>query len=228
MLHAVAIDDEPLALEVLTNHARQLDFIKLERTFTNALEGLEYLHKNKPDLLFLDINMPDRNGLDIATQLPPNLQLVFTTAYAAHAVNGFELNATDYLLKPISFTRFTQACNKAKQQLGNNTEKEELFIKESGAWHKIVICGILYMESQGNYLKLVTQDRSYLVRQTLYEFEQQLPASFARTHKSFVVNTRNIAKVEQEQITIGSVEIPVSASYKKEFFNKLGLGTMTK
>ena len=225
MLHAIAIDDEPLALEVLTNHARELDFIKLERTFTNAAQGLEYLHKNKTHLLFLDINMPDRNGLDIAAQLPPNLQLVFTTAYAAHALNGFELNATDYLLKPISFTRFTQACNKAKQQLGNNIEKEELFIKESGAWHKIVVTGILYVESQGNYLKIVTADRSYLVRQTLYEFEQQLPASFARTHKSFMVNTRNIAQVGQDQVIVGTTAIPVSANYKKEFFNKLGLNS---
>ena len=225
MLHAIAIDDEPLALEVLTNHAVQLDFIKLERTFTNAAEGVEYLHKNKTDLLFLDINMPDRNGLDIATQLPSNLQLVFTTAYAAHAINGFELNATDYLLKPISFTRFTQACNKAKQQLGNNTEKEELFIKESGAWHKIVTTCILYVESQGNYLKIVTKDRSYLVRQTSYEFEQQLPASFARTHKSFMVNTRNITQVRQDQVIVGTAAVPVSANYKKEFFNKLGLNS---
>lgn len=223
MLHAIAIDDEPLALEVLANHAIQLDFIELDRTFTNASEGLEYLQKNETDLLFLDINMPDRNGLDIATQLPQNLQLVFTTAYAAHAVNGFELNATDYLLKPVSFARFTQACNKAKQQFGKGNEKEELFIKESGAWNKIAVAGILYVESQGNYLKLVTGDRSYLVRQTLHDFQQHLPASFARTHKSFLVNTRNITKVEQEQVMIGCTAIPVSASYKKEFFNKLGL-----
>ncbi len=223
MLHAVAIDDEPLALDVLTNHARELDFIRLERTFTNASEGLEYLRRNKTDLLFLDINMPDRNGLDIAAQLPSHLQLIFTTAYAEHAVHGFELNATDYLLKPVSLARFTQACQKARQQLENGIEKEELFIKESGIWYKIRIQELLYIESQGNYLKLVTKNRGYLVRHTLHEFEQQLPASFGRTHKSFIVNTRNIDRVEPEQVAIGAVVIPVSAGYKKEFFNKLGL-----
>ncbi len=222
MLHAIAIDDEPLALEVLKGHARQLDFILLEKTFTNALKGLEYLQNNKADLLFLDIKMPDKNGLDVATLLPKNLQVIFTTAYAQYAVNGFELNATDYLLKPISLTRFTQACNKARKQQ-ENTKEQELIIKDNGVWHKIPVDQVLYIESQGNYLKLVTKNRNYLVRQTLYELEKQLPGYFAKAHKSFVINTRQIDRIEPQQVTIGFTAIPVSETYKKELFNVLGL-----
>jgi len=223
MLHAVAIDDEPLALEVLKSHARQLDFILIDKTFTNALKGLEYLQKNKADVLFLDIKMPDKNGLDVATLLPKNIQVIFTTAYAQYAVNGFELNATDYLLKPISLIRFTQACNKAKKQQENIKDEDNLIIKENGAWHKIPAEQVLYVESQGNYLKLVTRNRNYLVRQTLYELEKQLPSYFARTHKSFVINTRHIDRIEPHQVSIGFTAIPVSETYKKELFNILGL-----
>ena len=223
MIHAIAIDDEPLALEVLAGHARQLDFLLLDKTFTNAAEGIDHLQKNKTDVLFLDIKMPDKNGLDIAAQLSKTLHIIFTTAYAEYAVNGFELNATDYLLKPISLTRFVQACNKVKERLVHGTEEKELFFKDSGTWHKVLPKQLLYIESQGNYLKIVTKDRNFLIRQTLYELEQNLPDYFVKTHKSFIINTRKIDRMELHQLTIGFSNIPVSEHYRKYLFNILGL-----
>jgi DNA-binding LytR/AlgR family response regulator len=223
MLRAAAIDDEPLALEILTGHAAQLSFLALEHIFTNAAAGLAHVQRIKPDVLFLDIKMPDHNGLDIARQLPAGLQVIFTTAYPEFAVNGFELDVTDYLLKPISFARFVQACNKAKDRNAQKQEDQPLFFKDGGVWHKIPPAQLLYAEAQGNYIKLVTRDKNYLIRSTMHELEAQLSPYFVKTHKSYIINTRSIDRIEAQQVTIGFTGIPVSENYRKHLFNTLGL-----
>lgn len=223
MITAIAIEDEPLALDVLRNHAQQLDAIVLAATFSNAAAGLSYLQANKIDALFLDIKMPDRSGIVIAQQLPPGLHLVFTTAYPQYAVKGFELDATDYLLKPITFTRFLQACNKIKQRMELPADSGELMIKENGAWIKLLPGDVQYIEAQGNYLKIVTRTHRHMVRQTLQEFEKSLPPYFLKIHKSYIINTRMVDRIAPAQVTIGFTTIPVSPTYKKELFSYMGL-----
>jgi two-component system, LytTR family, response regulator len=222
MIRAIAIDDEPLALHVLQNHAARLDFLCIEATFTNATKGLAYLQQHRPDALFLDIKMPDHNGLDIAVALPVNIQLVFTTAYAEHAVAGFELNATDYLLKPVPFARFEQACHKIKHR-SDSPDHQEIMIRENGLWHKILVDSISHIEARGNYLQIVAGDKNYLVRQTMQEFSEQLPSTFCRVHKSYIVNTKLTTTISSTEVSISDKVIPVSPNYKNDLFTKLGL-----
>ncbi|MCF8449078.1 MAG: LytTR family DNA-binding domain-containing protein [Taibaiella sp.] len=223
MIRAIAIDDEPLALQVLQNHAAQLDYITIERTFTNAMEGIAYLHRHQPAALFLDIQMHDHNGLEIAETLIANVQVIFTTAYAAHALRGFELAATDYLLKPISFHRFSQACEKIKERTAKPTEPSEIIVKENGIWHKVPLAELMYIEARGNYLYLATSHHSYIIRQTLHELEKTLPAWFVRCHKSYIVNTKQVSAVTPLQLTVGAGTIPISPGHKNELFKKMGL-----
>ncbi len=223
MIRAIAIDDEPLALDVLQEHASKLGIVTLERVFTNAAEGLKYVAFQKPDALFLDIRMPDRNGIDIAGSLNAQLPIVFTTAYPDYAITGFELNVTDYLLKPIPFARFVQACNKIKARLEQTEEVAELFVKESGVWVKILLSDLLFVEAKGNYLHFETRSGTHLIRQTLQECCEGLPSYFSRTHKSYLVNTRAIERIDTAQVVVGGRAIPVSSSYKSELFAALGL-----
>lgn len=153
MIHAIAIDDEPMALEVVKAHAQKVSFLNLSQTFVSAVEALAYLKTNPVDLVFLDINMPDITGVDFSQLLPPNTAFIFTTAYSQYAVDAFKINALDYLLKPIDFNRFVQACQKAHQAI----KKEEapadyLFVKDGYDWTKVSIADVAYVESDGNYL----------------------------------------------------------------------------
>lgn len=225
MIRAIAIDDEPLALDVLQEHAAKLDIVTLERVFTNAAEGLSYIDEHQPDALFLDIRMPDRSGKDIAGSLGNSLPVVFTTAYPDYAITGFELNVTDYLLKPVPFARFVQACNKIKARLEHRDEPEELFVKESGIWVKILLAELLFVEAKGNYLHFETKSGTHLIRQTLQECLDGLPSWFARVHKSYIVSTRAIERIESAQVLVNGQVIPVSSSYKQELFTTLGLKT---
>jgi two-component system, LytTR family, response regulator len=222
MIRAMAIDDEPLALQVLQNHAARLNFLCIEATFTNATKGLAYLQQHRPDALFLDIKMPDHNGLDIAVALPVNIQLVFTTAYAEHAVAGFELNATDYLLKPVPFARFEQACHKIKHR-SDSPDHQEIMIRENGLWHKILVDSISFIEARGNYLQIVAGDKNYLVRQTMQEFAEQLPSNFCRIHKSYIINTKVTTTISSTEVSVSGKIFPVSPNYKSDLFTKLGL-----
>lgn len=222
MIRAIAIDDEPLALQVLQNHANRIGFLSLEKTFTNAREGLAYIKSEKPHALFLDIRMPDHDGIKLATNLPDFIQVIFTTAYAEHAAKGFEIDATDYLLKPVSFARFLQACDKIRVKK-HTTGRQEIVVRENGFWHKILLSEIQYVEARGNYLQIVCVNRSYLIRQTMQEIASQLPGYFCRTHKSYIINTLFAVTVGGAEITISGMDIPVSAYYKNDVLIKLGV-----
>ena len=222
MIHAIAIDDEPLALEVLQHHAAKIDFITLEHTFTDCAEGIAYVMEHKPDALFLDINMPDHNGMDIAPGLSAGVQIVFTTAYAEHAATGFELDATDYLLKPIPFARFEQACYKIVHRRATYGARY-ILVKEKGMWNKIMLCDVLFIEAKGNYLQLVTHAGRHLVRRTMQEMINELPSWFCRAHKSYIVNMDAVSSVAADQVVAGGHAIPLSPAYKADVYNRAGI-----
>ncbi|MCA0228997.1 MAG: LytTR family DNA-binding domain-containing protein [Bacteroidetes bacterium] len=221
---AIALDDEPAALQVLRRHAEKVPFVELKQTFESAAEALRYLHQNPVDLLFLDVQMPDMLGTDFARLLKnTSTQVVFVTAYADYAVEGFELQALDYLLKPVEFGRFLQACNRALgQQAKQIGEASSLFVKDGYDWVRVHLDEILYIQSDTNLLFIHERTRKVTTRMTLGEMMGQLPPDkFLRIHKSYLVALKAIQKLERHQVTVGSVAIPLAGTYKTELEERL-------
>jgi len=223
MLHAIAIDDEPIALEVIKNLSLKIPFISLDAVFTNAFEALEYLQKEKLDLLFLDIKMPDISGIDFLQTIPNPPMVIFTTAYSEHAVQSFELNAIDYLLKPFSHSRFLKACNKAHEQFilrnGNNqvSQPDHIFLKSGHDQVRVALDEIMYVQSTGNYMQFVLADKKILARLTMNEVEDLLPKSgFVRVHRSYLVGKKHVQRIEKNAVWIRGDMLPVGAAYLKE------------
>ncbi|MBS1601925.1 MAG: response regulator transcription factor [Bacteroidetes bacterium] len=220
MLNAIAIDDEPIALEIIRNLSEKISFIRLTATFTNAFEAMDHMRTQRPDLLFLDIKMPDISGIEFLTSLPQPPMVIFTTAYSEHAVKSFELDAIDYLLKPFSQSRFLKACNKALQQheLKNNKPAGgDIFIKSGYGQVRVNIGDILYVQSMGNYMQFVLPEEKILSRLTMQETEALLPGhSFARIHRSYLVAVNKVSRVEKDTVYIGEKGLPVGAGYAHE------------
>ncbi|HEY9532931.1 MAG TPA: LytTR family DNA-binding domain-containing protein [Mucilaginibacter sp.] len=217
MLTAIAIDDEPLALEVVRSHAGKVPYIDLLTCFTNAFEAIVYLQKQPVDVLFLDIKMPDISGIELLNSLSKKPLVIFTTAYSEHAVESFELDAVDYLLKPFSFARFLKACNKANEIItlrGAADKKDYLFLKTGYEQVKINFGDICYLEATGNYVNFVLKDKTFLSRMTITEVGHLLPADqFIRIHRSFIAAIDKIDKIERHQITINRSVLPVGSTY---------------
>jgi DNA-binding LytR/AlgR family response regulator len=217
-MKAIAIDDEPMALEVVRSHAGKVPFLELKTCFTDACEAMEYLQAQPVDLLFLDIKMPDISGLEFVTSLQKKPLVIFTTAYTEHAVTGFELDAVDYLLKPFSLARFMKACNKAHELLRlrdqNAQPKDYVFVKTGTEQVRVPYADILYMEAAGNYVTFVLGGKRLLSRMTMTELSDLLPTDkFVRVHRSFVVAKDKIDKLERHQVTVHGHAVPVGASY---------------
>lgn len=218
MIATIAIDDEPIALEVVRNHAEKVPSLDLQATFTNAFAAMDYLRQHPIDLLFLDIKMPDISGIEFFKSLNKKPLVIFTTAYSEHAVSGFELDAVDYLLKPFSLPRFLKACNKAQEVLqwrGVNDEKREyVFVKTGYEQVRVGFDEIDYLEATGNYVNFVLGTQQILSRMTITECEALLPPNrFARIHRSFIVAKDRIQKIERHQVTVNGSILPVGASY---------------
>ncbi len=224
-MKAIAIDDEPLALEVIKAHAQKVPYLELTHTFSNALQALGWLQQNETDLLFLDIKMPDVSGLEFYGSLHRKPLVIFTTAYAEHAVSGFELDAVDYLMKPISLTRFLKACNKALElhqyRSGNEAKNNGYLIVKSGTEQiKITFDEMLYLEATGNYVTFVLKNRKILSRSTFAEAVQSLPEDmFIRIHRSYLVNIQKIEKADKTQVFIQGQSLPLSEAFNKAFFD---------
>jgi DNA-binding LytR/AlgR family response regulator len=224
MLKAIAIDDEPIALEVIKNLSAKISFIKLLAFFTDAFKAIDFLQKEKVDLIFLDIKMPDISGIDFLKSIPNPPMVIFTTAYSGHAVQGFELDAVDYLLKPFSQSRFLKACNKAYEQyeLRKNSSisspvSESVFIKSGYEQIRVELDDILYVESSGNYMQFVLKNQKIVSRLTMSEAEALLPASaFIRIHRSYIVAKKKISKIEKNSIWIMQTELPAGGAYINE------------
>ena len=217
VLTAIAIDDEPQALDVVKIHAAKVPFLNLKAGFTDAFEAITWLQTNQVDLLFLDVKMPDILGTEVVGCLSKPPMVIFTTAYSDFAVQGFELDAIDYLLKPFSLARFLKACTKALDTYTLRTAyaPDFIFVKTGYEDEKILLDEILYVEADGNYLSLVLPTRKVLTRQTLTDLMQQLPPDpFVRVHRSYCVAVSKITKISRQEITVASHVIPIGASYE--------------
>lgn len=224
-LKCIAIDDEPMALEIITSFCQRYGNIELT-TFNNPLRGMEQVRRSRPDILFLDIEMGDLNGVELARDLPPGTLLIFTTAYAQYALDGFELNAVDFLHKPFSYSRFEKAVQKAfelhKLQLLSvhpSFTDESITLKADYKNIQIRLKDILYIESMDNYVRIYFTERQCVMSQiSMKSLQELLPTEkFIRVHKSFIVPAYRIASYTSKEITLyNGTKIPVGRSYNKE------------
>jgi len=233
----IAIDDEPLALEIITAYIGKVPFLKLLKTFDNAIDSIDYIKKNKVDLMFLDIEMESLSGIQLIHALKERPAVIFTTAFDSYAVEGFELDAADYLLKPISFERFVKSVDKVYNKLFSAQIKQEnkgqtsvkisssgnyIFVKTENRLQKVAFSEILYIEGQGDYLKIVTPTARIMTLQNFKRFEETLPPeNFIRVHKSYLVAINKIESITRNRIKIGNTLIPVSDSYKNAFYEAI-------
>lgn len=236
-LRCVIIDDEPLAIDLLKSYVVQTPFLELVGTYENPLSALETVRSGSVDLLYLDINMPQITGIEFSKTLPPSTRVIFTTAYDQYAVEGFRLNALDYLLKPISYSEFLQASDKAMEwfrltqadkvkQSGATASQSSIFVKSGYRMEKIDFDKILYIENQKDYVKFhldgISEPVSSLM--SMQSLDEKLPSQqFMRVHRSFIVNLEKVKTIERNCIVFGKEYIPVSDSYKDrfmEFLNK--------
>lgn len=225
------VEDEPHALRLLEDHIGKLSFLQLEARFFDAMEALEYLQKQSIDLIFLDINLPGLSGMDLAAMLPPQQKLIFTTAYAEYALDSFEYQVVDYLLKPISFKRFMQAVNKLTAFMPQkeaatlvNSPSEEndfLFVKSGKQVHKIDYDAICYLEALKEYIAIHTEKGKILVYKRMKEVAEQLPPQFVRIHNSYIVNLRHIKNIESNLVIVKGESLPVSNGYRSVFQEKI-------
>lgn len=224
-MRAIAIDDEPPALKIIEAFCGKVGFIKLEKTFTKPAEALDYLKSNAVDLLFLDIQMPSLTGIELYRKVKRDTMVIFTTAFSEYAVEGFNLSAVDYLLKPFTYDRFLQAVQKALKE-HNYLKAEEpqyILVKADYSLIKIELDDILYIEGLDDYLKIHLLSRKPVVaRLTMKGMLESLPEKqFARVHRSFIVHLGKIKSVRNKTIFIGdNVELPIGNSYVEQFFRR--------
>lgn len=221
MIKALAIDDEPLALSVIETFCAQLDYIDLQKTFTKPNEALKHLKKYPVDLLFLDIHMPSLTGIDFYKNIEQNTLVIFCTAHGQYAVEGFNLNALDYLLKPFTFDRFKQATEKARDyfsQLSSQKSIEHIFVRADYSLQKITLQDVLYIEALDDYLKIyLHQQKTIVARMTMKAMLEKLPsADFIRVHRSFIVPVKRVESLRNKTLQILDKKIPVGNSYEEE------------
>ncbi|MNK21535.1 Transcriptional regulatory protein YehT [compost metagenome] len=222
-IKCIVVDDEPLAVSLLGSYVEKIPFFELVFSTENPIEALEYIQKNEADLIFLDIQMPEITGINFMKIVGDQLKYILTTAYAEYALEGYEHNVIDYLLKPISFSRFEKSALKAQERFPNEGSKNShFFIKSSGQQHRINFDDILYVESIKDYVNIKTENQEFIVLETLKSLENQLPENFARVHKSYILNINKIEKIDVKNVFLNSgKEIPIGETYKSEFFLRI-------
>lgn len=228
MIHCIAIDDEPLALQLINEYCGKISFLKLEKVFTNTDEAKTYLQENKIDLLFLDIQMPDITGMQFYKSLTQKPQVIFTTAYKDFAAEGFTVDAIDYLLKPFEYHRFLKACYKANEYLEFLSTQEmqlnSIFVKVNYEIMKINLKEIELIEALDDYIKIYIKPNPVLTLMTLKSIHEKLPVrDFVRVHRSFIVPLGRIEKFNKTKIWIGGKEIPIGSSYSQVYDQLLTL-----
>jgi len=239
MINCIAVDDEPLALAQISKYIEKTPFLKLCNSFSSGVEAMEFLHSNTIDLMFLDIQMPDMTGMELVKSMETCPQIIFTTAYSEYAVEGFKVNALDYLLKPLAYSTFLKSANKARNyfdkeqliQVGSEISKSNMnindiqdqdssiFVKSEHKLLRINLSEILFLESMREYIKIcLTEGEPILTLSSMKKIEGQLPTNkFMRVHRSYIVNLEKVKIIERNVIIFGRVRIPVSEQYKKRF-----------
>ncbi len=230
ILKCAIVDDEPLAVELLASYVEKIPFMQLAGKYNNAIDAMKGMANEAVDVAFLDIQMPEINGLELSKMIPESTRIVFTTAFDQYALDGFRINALDYLLKPISYMDFLAACNKALQwfslvrQQSSSSEKDadlkSIFVKSEYKLIQIRLDGIKYIEGLKDYVKIYTDDSPKPVVSliNMKTMEEMLPSSrFIRVHRSFIVQKSKIREIERNRIVFGDVYIPIGDSYKQAF-----------
>lgn len=224
----IIIDDEPFALELVESYVKKTPFLELRGKCLNAFEALKIVSSEKIDLLFLDIQMPEMTGVELSKTLPPDVKVIFTTAFKDYAFEGFQVNAIDYLLKPFNYQEFLKAANKAAQWLGTGAEEKQdtaytdnfIFVKSEYKQLKINLEDVYYFEGLKDYIKiwLNSQPRPVLTLMSLKTLEQELPPDrFMRVHRSFIIALNKIESIERSQVIINNERITIAEQYKGKF-----------
>ena len=233
-IKCVVVDDEPLAVKLMAKHIGQLPQLSLVGQYTNPLEVISFLKHNPVDLLFLDIQMPVLTGIDFVKSMPKIPAVIFTTAYRDYAVESYELDTVDYLLKPITFPRFLKAVQKYEATRKPLTaiaqplptlkapEQDWIYINVNKKHIKVSFPDIRYIESIKDYVRIHTSSQSFMTKETLTDFSQKLPDYFLRIHRSFVVNEQQVTAFTAQDVEIGEVELPIGGKYKEEVQGRLG------
>ena len=232
IIQCLIVDDEPIAREILENHLKEIRNVNVAASCKNALEAFNIINSEDVNLIFLDINMPNISGLSFAKSINKNIKIIFTTAYREYAVDGFDLQAVDYLLKPISFERLLQAINKFFDEsipvsnLGTEEIRYEksnfIFVRSDRKMIKINFSDVNYIESLSDYIKIHLTDKTVITRETITSIEAKLPKKdFVRVHRSFIVSVLKIDSFTNEYIEINKKAIPISRTYKKDVVFRL-------
>ncbi len=231
-LKCLIVDDEPLAIKLMQRHVEQMPGLELVASFQNPLEAYAFLKNESIDLVFLDIQMPVLTGLDFVKSLQNPPAIIFTTAYRNYAVESYELDVIDYLVKPISFNRFFQAINKFTNQTNSKSSKVKpsevassspthIYVNANKKHIKVNFEEILYVESIKDYVRIHTSENSIMTKDKISEFEKKLSTDFLRIHRSFIVNTQKITAFTAQDVEIGAREIPIGGSYKELVYKRL-------
>ena len=233
-IKTIIIDDEPKAIDVLKRYCEETDLVEVITTFRDPIKAVGFLQNETVELIFLDINMPKISGLDFLNIIEPKPKVIFTTAYSEYALDSYEYDTIDYLLKPIEFQRFLKAVTKARQVITSgktlpqisddtNSSVRTIYIKSGPQLYKVNTNDILYLEKDGNYLTFHTKDKKILSRQNMKDvFDIVSPKEFIRVHKSFVVAVKHMEVIESHQIKIGSAKIPVGRNYREDLMKITG------
>lgn len=222
MITAIAIDDEPEAIDILKFHASKLEYLNIVNHFYKPQKAIDYLRNNQVDLIFLDVNMPEISGIELLRKIKVKPLVVFTTAYEKYAVESYKFNAIDYLLKPIDFEDFQTAMNKVKKAVSNIHESYAsetfIFIKDGTKTIKLFYADIALLKGCGNYVEFITKSKKYSSRITITQLIEKLPRHiFERVHNSFIINIEKIDKIEHNQITLGNNKASIGESYRNSF-----------
>ncbi|WP_296383573.1 LytTR family DNA-binding domain-containing protein [Winogradskyella sp.] len=229
-ISCIIVDDEVIAREIIASHVSKIDNIKVIAQCKNAIEAFNFISNNTVDLVFLDINMPEISGIAFAKSINKDIKIIFTTAYRDYAVEGFDLQAVDYLLKPIAFERLLKAVNRyfevTSKTNGIITETPEtndfIFVRSDRRMLKVDFNSILYIESYSDYIKIHLQNNTIITRETISAIEAKLPKHrFLRIHRSFIICITKIQSFTNEYVTINNLTLSISRSYKKEVLNQL-------
>ncbi|MFO0495694.1 MAG: LytR/AlgR family response regulator transcription factor [Flavobacteriia bacterium] len=224
-MKSIIIDDDAVVRELLAQYIEETPELKLGGQFSTVKEALHFLTKEKVDLIFLDVEMPEMNGIDFLEEFKPDAEIVLISSNDKYAVNGFNLEVSDYLLKPISFARFNRCITRLSQKnLGNETAKHDfLFIKDKGVYQKILIPEIQYIQSSSEYVTIHTKVKRIMLYSSMDNMLSKLPSNFKRVHRSYIVNVDAIEKVNGNSLEVNKQLISVSKTYHEDIMNELGI-----
>lgn len=233
MIRCLVVDDEPLALDILEDYISKVPFLSLVKTTTSAIEGLSLVQSDAIDLVFLDVQMPELTGIQFLKIINGKCDVILTTAYSQYALDGYDLDVVDYLLKPIAFDRFYKAAQKVLQNSGSNqvvasepvpvqSSHDFIFVKTEHKIQKIYLDDILYIEGLKDYISIFTRTERIITLQNMKKMEESLPPkSFIRVHKSYIIALGKIESIERSRIQIGDKIIPIGDTYREYFFKQI-------